>query len=287
MNIVVNLNKPKGITSQEAVNKVKKIFKVKKAGHAGTLDPLATGVLLVCLNEATKITPFLSNLEKEYIVTMKLGEKTDTYDSEGNIIERCEIGVLELRDIEDVLKRFLGEIEQIPPMYSAIKYKGKPLYKLARKGFEMHREPRKVLIKSIDLLEFSPPFLKLKISCSKGTYIRSFCNDVGGALGVGAHMFELLRTKVGNFSIEDSLTLEDLFIKKEGLFSIDDALSFLPEIFLSEEQEKKVIHGNPIDAENIKLAQNTFVRLKNSEHTILGIGKITKNFIKIERLFNV
>jgi tRNA pseudouridine55 synthase len=287
MNIVINLNKPKGISSQEAVNKVKKILKVKKAGHAGTLDPIATGVLLICLNEATKITPFLSNLDKEYIVTMKLGEKTDTYDSEGTIIEKSEIIDINKIDIEKAIKRFIGEIEQIPPMYSAIKYKGKPLYKLARKGIEVGRKPKKVLIRSIDILEFEPPFLKLRVACSKGTYIRSLCNDIGYALGVGAHMVGLLRTKVGKFFIEDSALLEDLPGKKEAQFSIDDALNFLPEIVLSIEQTKRAMHGNPIEIPGIKIKENTLVRLKNPETNIIGIGKIFRHSIKIERLFNM
>lgn len=286
MNTVINLNKPKGISSQEAVNKVKKILKVKKAGHAGTLDPIATGVLLICLNEATKITPFLSNLDKEYIVTMKLGEKTDTYDSEGTIIEKSEVIDINKIDIEKAIKRFVGEIEQIPPMYSALKYKGQPLYKLARKNIEVERRPRKVLIKSIDLLGYKSPFLTFRVFCSKGTYIRSLCSDMGETLGFGAHMTDLTRTKIGRFFIEDSVTFEELE-KREAHISIDDALNFLPEIVLSIEQTKRAMHGNPIEIPDIKINENTLVRLKNPENNIIGIGKIFRHSIKIERLFNM
>lgn len=288
MNIVVNLNKEEGITSQEAVRRVKKIFRVKKAGHAGTLDPIASGVLLVCLNEATKITPFLSDLDKEYIVKMKLGEKTDTYDSEGKIIQVRDIRGINLKDIDAVINRFIGEIDQIPPMFSAIKHGGEPLYKQARKGITIEREPRKVFIKSIDLLEYESPYLTLKVSCSKGTYIRSLCNDMGESLGVGAHMVGLIRTRIGNFSLESAARLDEIFEKRNCLYSIDEALKFLPEIILQADQIKRVIHGNPIEIpESIRLEKDTLLRLKNIENKLLGIGKISDHFIKIKRLFNI
>lgn len=288
MNIVVNLNKKEGITSQEAVTRVKKIFKVRKAGHAGTLDPIASGVLLVCLNEATKITPFLSDLDKEYIVRMKLGEKTDTYDSEGRIIEKRDIKGIDLKDIESILNRFIGEIKQIPPIYSAIKHSGKPLYKLARKGMTVKIEPRNILIKSMDILNYEPPYLTFKVSCSKGTYIRSLCNDIGESLSVGAHMVGLVRTRIGSFSLDNSATFDEILEKRDCLYSIDDALGFLPEITLRGDQIKRVMHGNPIEVkENLIIEKNALVRLKDEENKILGVGKISDHFIKIKRLFNI
>jgi tRNA pseudouridine55 synthase len=288
MNIVVSLNKQEGITSQEAAKKVKKLFKVRKAGYAGTLDPIASGILLVCLNEATKITPFLSDLDKEYIVKMKLGEKTDTYDSEGRIIEKKEITNIDIKDIEELLNKFVGEIDQVPPMYSAIKHAGKPLYKLARKGIIVDRKSRKVFIKSIDILEYNSPFLTLRISCSKGTYMRSLCNDIGEFLGVGAHMVGLIRTRIGNFSLDKAARFDEILEKRSCLYSIDDALSFLPEIILLGDQIRKVVHGNPVEIpEGITLEKDSLVRLKNLEDKLLGIGKVSDHYIKIKRLFNL
>ncbi|MBM4141723.1 MAG: tRNA pseudouridine(55) synthase TruB, partial [Nitrospira sp.] len=198
MNVVINLNKPKEISSQQAVIKVKKIFAARKAGHAGTLDPIATGVLIVCLNEATKITRFLSDLNKEYIVRLKLGERTDTLDVTGRIIEKKDCLSLNVADISPVLSNFTGQIKQIPPMYSAVKIGGQQLYKLARKGMNVERPERMITIYGIDLINFEQPYLDLNISCSKGTYIRTLCDDIGNDLGVGAHMVSLERTRVGS-----------------------------------------------------------------------------------------
>jgi len=210
MNFVINLNKPKGITSHQAVENVRRISGIKKAGHAGTLDPLATGVLLVCTGEATKITRFLSDLDKEYIAEVKLGEKTDTYDAEGEVTEKIEGFSLRREDIERILPGFTGTIEQIPPMYSAVKMGGKPLYKLARKGLTVEREKRVVTVHDIRITGFEMPFVELRVSCSKGTYVRSLCNDIGDALGVGAHITGLVRTRIGGFNVEDSVTLDEL-----------------------------------------------------------------------------
>jgi tRNA pseudouridine55 synthase len=293
MNIVVNINKDYGITSQDAVAAVKRLFKVKKAGHAGTLDPTATGILLICLNEATKIAPFLSDLDKEYLMTAKLGETTDTYDSEGKVIERFEISDLrfQIKDIEKIIQRFIGEIEQIPPMYSAVKVSGKPLYKLARKGIEIERSPRRINIYSIEILNFESPFLTLRVSCSKGTYIRALCHDIGNALGVGAHVTELVRTRIGEFTIENSAKLSELPDKTEALYSIDTALKHLPEIRLEGDNFKKANHGNPIaytpDSPIHPFTISPFIRLKDPEGRLFGIGKTSKGSIKIERLLNL
>jgi len=288
MNIIVNFNKPLGISSHNALSGVKKLFKVRKAGHAGTLDPAATGVLLICLNEATKITNYLSDLDKEYIVTAKLGESSDTYDSEGTITKRAENFSVSAADIESVIKKFLGEIEQIPPMYSAIKMSGKPLYKLARKGIEVERKPRKINIKSIEIVKFALPFLTLKVSCSKGTYIRSLCHDIGEALGTGAYVTGLERTRIGGFKIEDSAGLDELPGKNTSLCSIDSALAHLPEIILDGNDLKRAIHGNPVNfPSGFPDFPASFVRLKYPDGRLFGIGKVSGNSIKIERLLNL
>lgn len=287
MNIIVNYNKEKGITSHDAVQSVKKLFKVKKAGHAGTLDPIATGVILICLNEATKITGFLSDLDKEYIMRAKLGESTDTYDSEGRIIKKVNISNIRLgiEDIEKIIKGFIGSIKQVPPMFSAIKASGKPLYKLARKGIEIERKPRIITINSIDIINFEMPFITLKVSCSKGTYIRSLCNDIGNALGIGAHIVELTRTRIGDFSIENSSKISELPHKTSALHTIDSALRHLPEIRLDEDNLKRAKNGNPF-----KLVegdyQGHFIRLKDPDGRIFGIGKVTNRSVNIKRLFN-
>lgn len=288
MNIIINLNKDFDMTSHNAVASVKRLFKARKAGHAGTLDPIATGVLLICLNEATKIASLLSNIDKEYIMTAKLGESTDTYDAEGKVVKQFEISDLrfQIEDIEKVIKRFIGEIEQVPPMYSAIKVSGEPLYKLARKGIEIERKPRKVIINSIEILSFESPFLKLRVSCSKGTYMRSLCNDIGNALGVGAHMVELVRTRIGQFSIENSAKISELPHKTAPLYSIDSALRHLPELLLDGDNLKKAKNGNPVKAE-VNLSPFLFIRLKDPEGRIFGIGKVSKDSIKIERLLKL
>ena len=317
MNIVINLNKPKGISSQQAVIKVKKIFAdrnitdcyvPKKAGHAGSLDPIATGVLLVCLNEATKITRFLSDLDKEYNVRLKLGEKTDTYDVTGRILEKRDCFSLKKADIHECIKNFTGEIKQIPPMYSAIKIGGNPLYKLARRGIEIKVPERTVIVHGIDLIGINLPYLDLKVSCSKGTYIRTLCDDVGKALGAGAHMVLLERTRTGIFRIKDSISIDELKNKfgdtfaggktyplgaKDACHSIDSALSHLNEIILDEDSYLKARNGIPLTPlyppllrEELKGGEVQYIRLKDPENKLFGIGRLEDNRIKIERLFN-
>jgi tRNA pseudouridine55 synthase len=293
MNIIINLNKDYGITSHDAVTAVKKIFKVRKAGHAGTLDPIATGILLICLNEATKISSLLSDIDKEYIMTAKLGESTDTYDSEGRVIKKFQISnfKFQIEEIKEIIQRFTGEIEQVPPMYSAIKVSGEPLYKLARKGIEIERKPRKVIIDSIEILSFESPLLTLRVSCSKGTYMRSLCNDIGNALGVGAHMVELVRTRIGQFSLENSAKISELPHKTASLYPIDSALKHLSEIILEGDSLKRAKNGNPItytpDSPIHPSTHSPFIRLKDPEGRLFGIGKVSKGSIKIERLLKL
>ena len=306
-NLVINLNKPENISSQQAVIKVKRLFSAKKAGHAGTLDPIATGILIVCLNEATKITRFISDLDKEYIVRLKFGERTDTYDLTGKIVEKTDYFFINEADIHKVLNNFTGRIKQIPPMYSAIKIGGQPLYKLARLGMNIKRPERTIDIYKLDLLSFNLPYLDLKISCSKGTYIRTLCDDIGNVFGVGAHMVSLERTRIGMFRIEDSASIEELKSKKDACHSIDSAISHLHEIILDEDSYYKAQNGIPITVNNLPLLpfrpvpkvfgireggdgefsdMNQYVRLKSPENILFGIGKVEHNYIKIERLLN-
>ncbi|MCM8786366.1 MAG: tRNA pseudouridine(55) synthase TruB [Candidatus Omnitrophica bacterium] len=211
MDGILNVYKPKGITSYDVIRILKKEFKIKdKIGHGGTLDPIGEGVLIICLGTTTKILNRFLNFDKEYITEVFLGVKTDTDDIDGNIIEKKEVKNLTEEEIINVVKSFEGEIEQIPPVVSAIKHKGVPLYKYYRKGIKIQPSPRKVFIKKIEVLNISLPYVELKVLCSKGTYIRALCRDIGEKLGCGGTQNKLIRTKVGMFKIEDSVKIDDL-----------------------------------------------------------------------------
>lgn len=216
MDGILNIYKPKGITSYDVIRILKKEFNIKdKIGHGGTLDPIGEGVLIICIGKMTKITEKFLNCDKEYIAEILLGIKTDTDDIEGKILETHEIINIEESQIIETIKSFEGEVEQIPPFVSAIKYKGKPLYKYYRKGKIIIPPPRKVVIKKIEILKINIPYIEIKVLCSKGTYIRALCRDIGNKLGCGGTQSKLIRTKLGPFRIEESVKLEDL--RKEGI----------------------------------------------------------------------
>jgi tRNA pseudouridine55 synthase len=246
MDAVINLDKPKGLTSQAAVTVVKRTLKAGKAGHAGSLDPIATGVLLVCLGEATKLSRFLMGLEKRYRCTLKFGERTDTYDAEGKVIEKVNDVMFGPDDITRAINEFKGRIMQTPPMYSAIKVKGSPLYRLARKGVEIERAAREVEIKTIAVESFEYPFLSFYVECSKGTYIRSLCDDIGRALGTVAHMVELRRTGIGRFSDRDSVSPEFLPSDSSVLLSPDYAVSHLKEVVMQQKDYDLARNGGVV-----------------------------------------
>lgn len=213
--MILNLLKPAGITSHDVVNIVRRVTREKRVGHGGTLDPFASGVLVVGVGrESTRrLEQILKGVDKEYLATLKLGETTSTGDPEGEITSIAEVdkvAALTEEDVKKVLKRFIGEIEQVPPAYSALKIKGVPAYKLARQGQKLSLPSRKVVVKELELLEFLPPLLKIRAVVSSGTYIRSLAEGIGRALGVGAYLQELVRIRVGEFRIKDSQSLEDL-----------------------------------------------------------------------------
>lgn len=298
MDIIISLNKPKDITSQDAVTKIKKILKAKKAGHTGTLDPMATGLLLICLNKATRLASYFSDLDKEYRAVMKLGETTDTQDAYGKVISKTDFIEIDKTVIEETLKSFKGNILQQPPMFSALKYEGEPLYKLARKGIEIERKLREVSIYDIELLNINMPHVTFRAVCSKGTYIRTLCDDIGKKLGVGAHLYELERTKIGAFRIEESLSIEELKNldvnepDNRGIYGMDVALSWMPELKINEEMIKAVTHGNPINiskdlafSEAIKTAPG--IRIKSPDGSLLAIGSYSaeNNTVKMNVVF--
>jgi tRNA pseudouridine55 synthase len=230
MDGVVILDKPKGVTSQRAVERVKKILKVKCAGHTGTLDPFATGVLPICLGESTKVIPFLDEDFKEYEAVLKLGIETDTMDEMGNVINEKKVGDLDENEVRRVLMKFMGEIRQIPPMFSALKKDGVRLYSLARQGKEVPRSPRTVVIRELNLLDLNPPFIRFFVRCSRGTYVRVLGSDIGKELGLGGHLVELRRIKSGAFGIEGAVSMEDMEGGHFNLVSMNEALSHMREI---------------------------------------------------------
>ncbi|MCH8018539.1 tRNA pseudouridine(55) synthase TruB [candidate division KSB1 bacterium] len=207
---ILNINKPVGWTSFDVVKKIRGQLNIKKVGHAGTLDPFATGVLLICTGRATKKVEDLMNLKKEYIARIEFGKTTDSYDLTGTILSERSADNLELENINQVIKQFHGEIYQTPPMYSAVKVNGERLYKLARRGEVVERKPRKIRIYQTDVINFRNPFLKLRIVCSRGTYIRALANDMGEILGCGGYLTSLTRTRVGDYKLEDSFEIKDL-----------------------------------------------------------------------------
>lgn len=286
MNAVIVLNKPKGFTSQDAVTKVKKILKVKKAGHAGALDPMARGVLVVCLNEATKITPFLMELDKEYVFKARFGIATDSYDMEGNVIKVVENFELNRAEVEEIVKNYTGEIMQLPPMYSAVKVDGTPLYKLARKGIKIERKPKKVIIHSIKIEDFAPPFITFRVLCSKGTYVRTLCHDIGEKLGVGAHIVELVRTKVGKFTVEEAIEIEslkDFNFSKSSVLTIDKALYFLPSVTIPDQLKLRFINGNFVKIP-LGVVPSGWVKVKDKGGKLLGIGYGNGVIVKPKRI---
>ena len=277
---IVVLDKANGLSSNAALQEVKRLYEANKAGHAGSLDPLATGVLPVCLGEATKVSQFLLDSDKRYRARIKLGIRTDTGDSEGSIIERNEGISVSRKAIERALTKFKGEVEQVPPMHSAIKMNGVPLYKLARKGITVERESRLVTLYQICIVEFVNSELELEISCSKGTYIRTIADDLGQELGCGAHVIELRRTQAGVFTEKDSISSEELALEKENrgldkidqfLIPMDRAIQDLPEVNLPSITASHVKNGQAVLVRH--LPKNGLVRMYEDEQFI-GIGSI-------------
>ena len=274
---ILLLDKPKGISSNKALQQVKNFYKAQKAGHTGSLDPLATGVLPVCLGEATKVSGFLLDADKKYRVQIKLGEKTTTADAEGEVIATASVDSISASSISDILPEFIGVQQQLPPMYSALKHQGERLYKLAREGIEVEREPREITIFSLELLSVDLPYFELDVHCSKGTYIRTLAEDIGEKLGCGAHVTELRRTAVGVFDAKP-VTMEQLESAAEQGFSgldpllmpIDSALSDWEDVHLSADMSYYVRQGQAVMVP--KAPANGMIRLYDEKNGFLGVG---------------
>ncbi len=285
---VLNINKPLGITSFDVVRKVKRVAKEKKVGHGGTLDPEAGGVLPVCLGRATKAIEFIMEDTKEYVAGIKLGVVTDTYDREGKILRESEVTSTN-EEIVSAIEKFVGNIQQVPPMYSALKQNGKKLYELAREGKEVYREPRSITIHSIDILSMDSPMISIRVRCSKGTYIRSLCYDIGEALGCGAMMWSLERTRTGPFTIENSVKLEDLNEDniKSYIIPLEKAFEKFPKLVVNEKFEKLISNGVVINDRTLlnQIKKFESYTVYNSEDVLIGIGSETEAGFKLIKMF--
>ncbi|KHD38095.1 tRNA pseudouridine synthase B [Clostridium acetobutylicum] len=287
MDGILNIFKPIGLTSFDVVRQVKKISKEKKVGHTGTLDPLASGVLPICIGKATKIVDFVMEGKKIYEAEMKLGEISDTYDREGKILKVNKVTSSE-NDIVEAIMSFQGEIFQVPPMYSALKVNGIKLYDLARQGIEIERASRKIHIYEIKILSIDIPFVKFRVECSKGTYIRSLCYDIGNKLGCGALMYNLTRVSSGNFNASFSIPLEDLNEQNisENIINIDKCLENYDEISVDEKFEKLLVNGVKVSDRRLieKIPDNKTYRVYNMERKFLGLGNLSEEGFKIIKL---
>lgn len=281
VNGVLLLDKPTGITSNAALQIVKRLFNANKAGHTGSLDPLASGMLPICLGEATKISGFLLSADKEYRALCKLGVTTDSGDADGEVRETRPLGELSGAQVQEVLESFVGQSQQIPPMHSAIKRDGQPLYKLARQGVEVEREPRDITIHSLNLLRLEGDELEFDVRCSKGTYIRVLAEDIGEALGCGAHVAGLRRTGVGALGDYPMHTLESLqeIAETSGMAALDELLVPMeltlpdwPEVRLSEDASFYLCQGQAVFVPQLK--DRGWVRLYAGDKRFLGLGTV-------------
>jgi len=276
---ILNVDKPSGITSHDVVDEIRRLAGQRKVGHAGTLDPMATGVLLVCLGHATRVAEYLMQGRKRYRATIVLGTTTDTYDGDGAIVSSGGASDFSHSEIEAALTRFVGRIEQVPPMYSAIKRKGRPLYELARQGKTVERAPRPVEIDAIDLFDWTTPTLSIEVACSPGTYIRSLAHDLGQQLGGGAYLDTLVRLSSGRFALEDATSLERLAEAFEHgqearyLLPLDEAFLDWPAAIVGAEAGRRIVHGQAVNLEGCLSsdAGGMMARAYDLEGTFLAI----------------
>ncbi|MBX9705895.1 MAG: tRNA pseudouridine(55) synthase TruB [Gammaproteobacteria bacterium] len=277
---ILLLDKPRGISSNAALQAVKAMYFAQKAGHTGSLDPIADGMLPLCFGEATKFSQYLLDADKYYRVTATLGIRTNSADTEGEVIATKPVNVT-LAQLETVLEKFRGAIEQVPSMFSALKHQGQPLYKLARQGIEVERAARPVMIHELQLIQFEGDQLTLEVKCSKGTYVRNLIDDIGEALGCGAHVTALRRLGVAGFKAEQMVTLSQIEEMKQGeqfvemdqlLLPMASALEHLPSVTLSEVAALQLQQGNPVQI--FKAPSNGYVQLYSKNQQFIGIGEI-------------
>ncbi len=291
INGVILLDKDINKSSNKALQEVKRLFLAKKAGHTGSLDPNATGLLPICFGQATKLAQFLLDADKRYVLTAQLGASTNTFDIDGEITQTAGFNNITNKDVLTVIKKYIGEIKQIPPMFSALKNKGQPLYKLARKGIKVARKPRNIKIYAINFLNLNNGILKLDVLCSKGTYIRSLVNDIGEELGCYAYVKNLRRTQIAQFKINNSYSFDKLQAIKNNnhlldiLIPLEDMLPNLDSFYLDKENSQKIMFGQTIEIKNNNNISDN-VRLFNNDKKFIAIGSIKDaNHIAPKRLF--
>jgi len=286
LNGLINVDKPKGYTSFDVIRKMKRILNMKKIGHTGTLDPLATGVLVICLGRATKLANVIEAKEKTYVADFILGSKTDTYDTEGEVIDRSDVKVT-AEDVKNILSKFRGEIKQVPPMYSALKVNGKRLYELAREGVVIERKSRDVVISKLELVEFDEETQIGKLYCevSKGTYIRSLIFDMGEELATYAHMNGLRRTQVGEYLVEDGFTIEKMEEMGENgdlsfVTSVEDSFDFEKVEIKDEKQIKLFLNGNTVICQKPNDRYRIYI-----DKEFVGLGEVIDERLKGWKVF--
>jgi tRNA pseudouridine55 synthase len=282
------VDKPLGVTSNFVLQKVKRLLGAAKAGHAGTLDPLAAGLLIALFGEATKFAGMLLDSEKEYRATLKLGETTATGDAEGKVLQSRPVNVTR-QDVDTALSRFRGEIEQVPPMHSALKRDGVPLYKLARRGESVERAPRRVRILDLELIDFKNSFVAIRVRCSKGTYVRTLAEDIGAALGTGAHLAGLRRTGSGRFRVEGAVALPDLESmtveqRRARLLPVDSLLTQLPRVELDAASETRLRNGQVLE---ISALPEGVSAVYGPGGVLIGLGRAESGRLRPLRLTQV
>ncbi len=279
VNGILNVNKPSGCTSFSIVALVRRLAGEKRVGHAGTLDPVATGVLPVCLGQATRITEYLHDCTKEYIALIEFGTTTDTFDREGKVTCTKDAALVTSQLVEKSLMSFQGTIQQVPPAYSAIKVKGRQSYELAREGIPVSHQPRKVKIDLIEILGFENPCLKIKIRCSKGTYIRSLANDLGEMLGCGAYLKDLVRTAYGPFTLDSSISVDDIrtsFAESNLdrlLYPVDYPLQQWDSRVATDETSREIVQGHDMQFDNVDASVNHRICVYSPDKKLLAIMK--------------
>ncbi|MBQ26642.1 MAG: tRNA pseudouridine(55) synthase TruB [Nitrospiraceae bacterium] len=294
MNGILNIDKPHGWTSHDVVAKLRSLLKIRRIGHTGTLDPAATGVLLICIGKATRVAEYLVAREKEYRAVLRLGETTDTQDGTGQVIEQHDVGNITKPQLQAVMRQFTGDIFQMPPMYSAVKINGVPLYKLARAGQTIPRPTRPVHISHIGIDAIRGTDVMLNVTCSKGTYVRTLCHDIGAALAIGGHMRHLTRLRVGSFQRNQSLTIntiEQLHRERRlesSLHHTDDALHDFPAVDVIEPTVTRVRHGGGIRAEEVTAILGSgrsgmLVRIRELRRGLLAIGRLSYPIVELGR----
>ena len=283
VNGIVLLDKPVGMTSNSALQTVKRLFRARKAGHTGSLDPLAGGLLPLCFGDATKVSSFLLEADKRYRVTIKLGVKTSTGDAEGEVVATRTVNNVDSVKLQEVLRRFTGVIEQVPPMHSALKHRGQPLYKLARQGIHVERRPRPVTVHELRRMGGDGNLLDIEVACSKGTYIRTLAEDIGDAMGVGAHVTVLRRTATGPFHSGQMVSLaqleaaagEDFSALERFLLPVEAALEQWPEVCLSDDLAFYLRQGQAVFVP--RAPTQGWVRLRTADQRFLGVGRVLED----------